>query len=199
MGYCPRVNNEGKPTTGNFDQYAVGIANKDYTDFTNKQLKYNREFFIQTDNFFMVKITDIKEVKYKGLMYDFSIKDAKSFVGNGLLLHNSPFTAGAVGDPIIVTGLGGVLEYAKPENSYLINYSWTPVFGMNWSPWYNHGKDEAQMWAEPDCGHAIELMRHVYNNQEEAREKGKMLEKYIAENLSWEKVGQKIINVIKSL
>lgn len=111
----------------------------------------------------------------------------------------SPFTAGAVGDPIIVTGLGGVLEYAKPEHSYLVNYSLTPVFGMNWSPWYNHGKDEAQMWAEPDCGHAIELMRHVYNNQEEAKIKGEALKKYIAENLSWEKVGQKIINIIESL
>jgi len=111
----------------------------------------------------------------------------------------SPFTAGAIGDPIIVTDLGGVLEYAKPEHSYLVKYSLTPVFGMNWSPWYNHGRDEAQMWAEPDCGHAIELMRHVYNNQEEAKIKGEALKKYIAENLSWEKVGQKIINIIESL
>jgi len=111
----------------------------------------------------------------------------------------SPFTAGAIGDPIIVTDLGGVLEYAKPEHSYLVKYSLTPVFGMNWSPWYNHGRDEAQMWAEPDCGHAIELMRHVYNNQHEAKEKGEALKNYITENLSWEKVGQKIIDVIESL
>lgn len=117
------------------------------------------------------------------------------FEGFGL----SGFEAGAAGKPIIVTGGGGVLEYAKPEHSYLVNYSLTPVFGMNWSPWYDHGKDEAQMWAEPDCGHAIELMRHVYNNQEEAKEKGKMLKGYIVENLSWEKVGQKIIDIIKSL
>jgi len=111
----------------------------------------------------------------------------------------SGFEAGATANPAIVTGLGGVLEYAKPEHSYLVNYSLTPVFGMNWSPWYNHGKDEAQMWAEPDCGHAIELMRHVYSNQEEAKIKGEALKKYIAENLSWEKVGQKIINIIESL
>jgi len=111
----------------------------------------------------------------------------------------SGFESGSASNPIIVTGLGGVLEYAKPEHSYLVNYNLTPVFGMNWSPWYNHGADEAQMWAEPDCGHAIKLMRHVYNNQEEAIEKGRILKKYIAENLSWDKVGQKMLDVIKSL
>lgn len=113
------------------------------------------------------------------------------FEGFGL----NPFEAGAAGNPIIVTGGGGVLEYAKPEHSYLVDYSLTPVFGMNWSPWYKGD----QMWAEPDCGHAMELMKHVYNNQEEAREKGAMLRKYIAENLSWEKVGQKMLDVIRSL
>lgn len=42
------------------------------------------------------------------------------------------FTAGAVGNSIIITGLGGVTEYAKPDNSYLVDYSLTPVFGMPW-------------------------------------------------------------------
>lgn len=105
------------------------------------------------------------------------------------------FEAGAAGKSIIVTGGGGVLEYAKPEHSYLVNYSWTPVFGMKWSPWYNG----TQMWAEPDCAHAIELMRHVYNNQGEARKKGEMLKQYIINNLSWGKVAKKILDVIESL
>ncbi len=45
----------------------------------------------------------------------------------------SPFTAGACGNPIIVTGFGGSTEYAKPDNSYLVDYSLTPCFGMPWS------------------------------------------------------------------
>lgn len=44
----------------------------------------------------------------------------------------SPFTAGACGNPIIVTGFGGVTEYAKEDNSYLVNYTLTPVSGMPW-------------------------------------------------------------------
>lgn len=105
------------------------------------------------------------------------------------------FEAGAAGNPIIATGIAGVLEYAKPAHSYLVNYTLTPVSGMPWSPWYRGD----QMWAEPDCEHAIKLMRHVYNNQDEAKGKGETLKKYITENLSWEKVGQKVIDAIKSL
>lgn len=105
------------------------------------------------------------------------------------------FEAGAAGNPIIVTGGGGVLEFAKPDNSYLVKYSLTPVSGMNWSPWYRG----TQMWAEPDCGHAMELMKHVYNNQDEAIKKGIVLKKHIAENFSWKKIGKTMIDVIKSL
>jgi len=105
------------------------------------------------------------------------------------------FEAGAAGNPIIVTGGGGVLEFAKPEHSYLVKYSWCPVFGMLGFPWYRGD----QMWAEPDCGHAMKLMKRVYKDQDRARKKGEALKKYIAENFNQEKIGKTIINVIKSL
>jgi len=44
----------------------------------------------------------------------------------------SPFAAGACGNPIMVTNFGGSTEYAKENNSYLIDYMLTPVFGMPW-------------------------------------------------------------------
>jgi len=107
----------------------------------------------------------------------------------------TPFEAGACGNPIIVTGLGGVNEYAKPEHSYICNYTMSPVFGMPQSPWYRGD----QMWAEPDLGNAVKLMRHVYNNQVEASNKGRMLQSYIANNLSWDGMGMRMVEVIKSL
>jgi glycosyltransferase involved in cell wall biosynthesis len=106
-----------------------------------------------------------------------------------------PFEAGACGNPIIITGWGGALEYAKPEHSYLVDYSLTPVFGMPWSPFYRGD----QLWAEPDIAQASSLMRHVFKNQEEASNKGVMLKHYIADNLSWDKMGMKMVEVIKSL
>lgn len=107
----------------------------------------------------------------------------------------SPFAAGTAGNPIIVTGFGGTTEYAKEHNSYLVNYFLTPVFGMNWSPWYRGD----QLWAEPDVLHGSKLMREVYRNKEEAKQKGLILQKEIKENFSWEAIGNKIIKELENL
>jgi glycosyltransferase involved in cell wall biosynthesis len=104
----------------------------------------------------------------------------------------SPFQAGANGKPIIITGFGGTTEYAKEDNSYLINYTLEPVSGMPWSPWYRAD----QLWAKADNKHGADLMRHVYTHQEEAKEKGKKLQTYIHENFSHEVIGKKLISEI---
>jgi len=107
----------------------------------------------------------------------------------------SPFFSGALGNPIIITGFGGSTEYAKPDNSYLVNYSLTPVSGMPWSPWYTGD----QLWAETDVKHGVDLMRHVFNNKEEAKAKGLKLQKHIQNNFTYDVIGNKIINILKNL
>lgn len=107
----------------------------------------------------------------------------------------SPFIAGTVGNPIMVTGFGGSSEYAKEDNSYLVNYTLTPVHGMPWSPWYNG----TQLWAEPDVYGASKFMRYIYENQDKSKEKGLRLKKYISENFTWEQVGKKLIKEIEEL
>jgi glycosyltransferase involved in cell wall biosynthesis len=106
-----------------------------------------------------------------------------------------PFEAGACENPILITGWGGVLEYAKPEHSYLIDYMLTPVFGMPWYPFYQGD----QLWAEPNCEQASDLMRYIYENQAEASGKGRLLKQYISDNFSWDKMGTRMMDVIKSL
>lgn len=113
--------------------------------------------------------------------------------GEGFGLN--PFAAGACGNPIIVSNWGGSLEYAKKDNSYLINCLETPVSGMPWSPWYRGD----QLWAEPNIKHAAELMKHVYENQKEAKQRGLLLKNNIAENFNWTKVGNKLIEELKSI
>ncbi len=102
------------------------------------------------------------------------------------------FEAGALGNPVITTNYSSVLEFLTPENSYLANYTLTPVFGMPWCNWYKGD----QMWAEPDLGHAIELFRHVYHNREEAIMKGSLLRKNILDNFGWDKVSADMIKHI---
>ena len=106
-----------------------------------------------------------------------------------------PAQSGASGKPVIVTGFGGVTEYAKPDNSYLVDYVEIPVFGMPYSPWYLL----EQNWAEASQSHGAKLMRYVYENQDEANERGLKLQEYILNNLTHEVIGNKIINAIKSL
>ena len=105
----------------------------------------------------------------------------------------SPFFAGAAGNPIIVTGWGGTTEYAKPDNSYLVDYILEPVYGMPWSPWYRGD----QLWAYPNVSRAAELMRHVYNNRDEARTRGAKLREYISNNFTWDNIGDRIISELQ--
>lgn len=104
------------------------------------------------------------------------------------------FEAAACGNPIITTGMGGNMEFTKPELSYLVDYTWTPVFGMPWCPWYRGD----QWWAEPNIKHGAEQMRYVFEHQTEAREKGQLMQNYIKENFTWEKVAQMMIDAIRS-
>lgn len=107
----------------------------------------------------------------------------------------SPFQSGAAGNPIIITGFGGATEYAKEDNSYLVDYQLTPVYGMPWSPWYKGD----QLWAEPDIVHGAEAMRSVYKNREAAKIKGLKLKEYIETNFSWEAIASRIIKEIESI
>lgn len=105
------------------------------------------------------------------------------------------FEAGAMGNPVLTTGMGGNMEFTTPENSYLVDYSWTPVFGMPWCPWYRGD----QWWSEPDVGHTADLLRHVYDNREEARQKGIMLREFIKSNFDWSTVSKDMIEYIREV
>ena len=107
----------------------------------------------------------------------------------------SPFAAGAAGNPIIVTGFGGTTEYAKSHNSFLVDFFLEPVFGMPWSPWYRGD----QLWAKPNVLDAAEKMRKVYENPGAAKNFGAALKQDIAENFSWEVIGQRIVDEIGGL
>ena len=63
------------------------------------------------------------------------------------------------------------------------------------SPWY---KGE-QLWAETNVHHTSQLLRHVYKNQEEAKQKGSKLQQFIKDNLSYEVIGNKIIKEIEMI
>ena len=89
-----------------------------------------------------------------------------------------------LGKPVIATGYSGNMEFMTPQNSYPVDYTLRPV-GDDAGPYPAAGE-----WAEPDVGHAARLMRHVFEDQEEAAERGRRAAEDLRRNHSAEAAGR---------
>lgn len=103
------------------------------------------------------------------------------------------------GKPTISTGYGGAVDFVSHgETGYLSKYMVTPVVGMPW-PIYN----AKQNWAQPDITDFRKLMRHVYENRDEAKQVGQTGKEWIEQNLSWQSVGnmmkERLLEIEKGL
>lgn len=106
------------------------------------------------------------------------------------------FEAGLAGNPVIMTGMGGNMEFLTEDNSYLVPYMWDYVYGMgNFNPWYWG----SQQWGRPSLIEAADLMRYVYTHREEAKEKAAVLQKRIVTEFSWEVVVRPMISRLKEI
>jgi hypothetical protein len=102
------------------------------------------------------------------------------------------FTAAGMGNPVIITGFGGHLDFLPGELAYLIDYDLTPARD-DWDP-RRFTKD--QRWAEPKRSHASELMRHVFENQKEAKAHGEDLRRQVNEGFNEDKVMPRLISAL---
>jgi glycosyltransferase involved in cell wall biosynthesis len=92
----------------------------------------------------------------------------------------------AYGKPVIATGYSGNLAFMTEENSYLVPYSLARVPDGCWP--YPPGAE----WGEPDIAAAAEIMRHVYERPQEARERGLRARAHIESRHSAERSGEAI-------
>jgi glycosyltransferase involved in cell wall biosynthesis len=84
--------------------------------------------------------------------------------GFGLTLAEAMY----FGKPVIATGYSGNLDFMTEENSYLVRHRMTRI-GEDALPY-----PADAVWAEPDAGHAVKLMRRVVERPEEAAERGRL-------------------------
>ena len=89
-----------------------------------------------------------------------------------------------LGKPVIATAYSGNMDFMTPQNSYPVDYDLRPV-GEEAGPYPPTGE-----WAEPDVEHAAELMRHVFEHQEEAGERGRRAGDDLRRNHSPEVAGR---------
>lgn len=86
--------------------------------------------------------------------------------------------------PVIATGYSGNLEFMDEDNSYLVPYRLVPIPDDWWA--YAPGAE----WAEPDVAAAVELMRRVYEDQDDARARGTRARGDILRRLSVERTAE---------
>src|SRR3972149_2682296 len=98
-----------------------------------------------------------------------------------------------LGKPVIATGYSSNTDFMNVNNSFLVKYSLVEL-EKDIGP-YKKGN----VWADPDHGHAVELMRLVYNDRALGAKIGKTGAVCIRTHLSPEATGRKISERLSKL
>jgi len=80
----------------------------------------------------------------------------------------SPFDATLFGNPVVITGWGGQLNYLGDEYAYLVRCTMEETAKSPPDGYYLQSKDA--LWARADRAHASKLMRFVFENREAAKD-----------------------------
>ncbi|PLX78700.1 MAG: hypothetical protein C0616_13570 [Desulfuromonas sp.] len=103
------------------------------------------------------------------------------------------FEAAGLGRPVIITGFGGHLDFLPPELSYLVDYRMAhindPTGGKSYTP--------DQQWADPNVKHAASLLRLVFENREQARDKGEALGHHVRSNFNETTVIKRLLEALQ--
>jgi glycosyltransferase involved in cell wall biosynthesis len=133
---------------------------------------------------------DFASRKYLGKIYR---GDCFISLGRGEGWGMGSYEAAWRGKPIIITGLGGVLDYLPENLSYRVSYGLIPVCCEKGGQSYTLD----QLWAEPDLAHARQLMRQVFEDQQGAAEKGMQLRDYVTHNFNSALIAQRCLDSLE--
>jgi glycosyltransferase involved in cell wall biosynthesis len=94
----------------------------------------------------------------------------------------------ACAKPVIATNWSAHTDFMSEEIAYPLRVA-RLIPARAKCPYY-----EGFRWAEPDEDHLIHLMRHVYENREEAAARGNRASEVVLANWTWQQAAQKIKN-----
>ena len=98
----------------------------------------------------------------------------------------------ALGKPVIATRYSGNLDYMTDANAFLVDMAMRPI-GPEGAPYPSGGR-----WADPDVGHATELMRLVVEDPAEAERRAKRAESDMAAHYSLAAAGATMRGCLES-
>jgi glycosyltransferase involved in cell wall biosynthesis len=103
----------------------------------------------------------------------------------------------ACGLPVIVTGFGAALDYCDERVAYLIPARERRVPAALWDPQVRTVGPPT--WAEPDKASLRRLMRHVFENRQEARRKGALASLRIRRQLTWDHTVDAMVDRLRDI
>jgi glycosyltransferase involved in cell wall biosynthesis len=92
----------------------------------------------------------------------------------------------ACGLPSIATDWGAHTMFVNPRVAYPLRIRGT-IPAVAQCPYY-----AGFSWADPDRAHLAELLRHVFEHQDEAAEKGRRAAAEVAERWTWGEAARRI-------
>ena len=99
----------------------------------------------------------------------------------------------ACGLPTIATDWGAHTEFVHDRISYPLRIRGV-VAAEAKCPYY-----EGFSWADPDSEHLRHLLRHIFENRDEARAKGASAAREMAEKWTWEQSARRIVARFEAL
>jgi glycosyltransferase involved in cell wall biosynthesis len=94
----------------------------------------------------------------------------------------------ATGLPLIATNWTGPADYLDPTDTYPLRYTLRDTGGL-----YFGYRRQFGLWAEPDIADLRRLMRHVYEQRDEAADKGRRASARVHRDWTWERPARQII------
>jgi glycosyltransferase involved in cell wall biosynthesis len=105
------------------------------------------------------------------------------------------YDAAFAGNPVIMTGHGGQLEFLPDRLGYLVDYQLVPAETSGALDAIFQGHP----WAAPDLTHGVRLMREVFTHPEAARERGQQLQAFVREKFKAEKIIHELLAFLETL
>lgn len=172
--------------------YFVNIGGKQLigSEFLQKNWdnSFARQFFFQDTEYYYLRVQNIKEVQYSGLVYDIKVEDDETFcIEGGYIVHNCEhMLAGCctiLSDYSALKELCNV-EYNLPLKCKEIPSPYRKLFGTI---------------GEPNEEHLLELMLWTYEHKEEALKLGELSSQWIKRDYSIERFCNRLNDILDLL
>jgi glycosyltransferase involved in cell wall biosynthesis len=109
----------------------------------------------------------------------------------------------ALGKPVIATGYSANTDFMTSANSYPVDYTLRPITleDHEAQPMLQavYVPGDGQVWAEPDIDQAAALMRQVFENPEEAKQRGAIAQRDMLDGWSVEAISRRIDSRLKEI